>query len=134
MSLKVIALTGLIVFGGALKAYAADRTYALDGFNKIEVASGVDAKVVVGGDFAISADVLRGEIDHLSVEVRGDTLYLSREFGWRFLDPTGHDRFAVSVTMPRLTDAQSVADATIVIDGSVTAFAQVVQVRADDLQ
>ncbi len=123
MTLKVIALSGLIVMGAALKAYAADRTYDVSGFDKIEVASGVEVEVNVGGAFAVEAEVLRGDIDRLEVTVKGDTLNIGRAHGWRFLGSGPQDRFHVTIRMPALDQAQSTSGATVLISEATEGLA-----------
>ncbi|MEY1555720.1 DUF2807 domain-containing protein [Yoonia sp. R2331] len=122
MTMKMIALSGLIVMGGALKAYADDRTYDVDGFDKIEVSSGVTLDVDVGSAFEVTADARRGDIDRLVVEVKGDTLHISREVGWGFLGSGKRDHFVVTVAMPALSEVHSSSGATATIEGATAVF------------
>lgn len=125
MTLKLIALSGMIILGGALKAQADERTYDLQGFDQIEVSSGVTVDVTVGPAFSVMGEALRGDIDRLDVDQHGDKLVISRRTSWGFFGGSKRDRFQVTVTLPDLQDIEGTSGATISVASATDALTHV---------
>jgi len=99
----------------AAVAHAADeRAYDVAGFTKVSASSGVDVVIAVGGGFAASATVRKGDIDKVVVEVKGDTLHVSIDRGRRWNMGGGYYDVTVDVSMPALVgvDVSSGSDLT----------------------
>lgn len=60
-------------------AHAETRNFNLSGFTKVESSAGVDVKITVGGDYAVRAEGDAEALEHLRVELDGDTLEIGRE-------------------------------------------------------
>jgi hypothetical protein len=84
----------------ALPAFAETRSYSLSGFDRIDVSAGVDV-TLNQGPFSVKADERNGDFDRLIVEVRGNTLHVSRKTNW--LSWNGPD-YSVTVSAPNITE------------------------------
>lgn len=85
------------------------QTFDLSGFTSVRVSQGFSVVIEKGDSFAVSASVNENLVDHLQVEVQGDTLVIA-------LDPAKTYRLAdlsAQVTMPELAglEVQGNADA-----------------------
>ncbi len=111
--MKNIAITVLgVMAAAALPAHAADsQTYELNGFDAVDVSAGYDAMVEVGADFSVRAETRGGDLDWMRLEVKGETLVITRKSGmkWNWKGP----KTTVYVTMPFLSslEVSSGADA-----------------------
>ncbi len=98
----------LAVMGGA--AFAEEQNYALTGFSKIDVSTGIMVKVNVGGDYSVRAEADAKEFERLVIEVDGDTLSIRRKiggFGWK----SGEVR--VDVSMPAIEGIEASSGASV---------------------
>lgn len=117
------AVVAFCIAGSA--AVAQDRTYDFAGFDEVVVTEGVSAEIVVGEDFAVTAEALRGDIDRLVIEQSGDRLEISRDSAWGLLAVGKRDRFAVQIAMPVLTQIESNSGATTQVEGADAALTRV---------
>jgi len=74
-----------------------DKDYPMTGFSNIEVSNGVWVKVYTGQEGGIQARALRGEIDDLIVEKRGNTLAISVKEAKGILGPWINNRYQVTI-------------------------------------
>jgi hypothetical protein len=86
--------------GAAGEAAAETRSYNLSGFDRINVSAGVDV-TLTQGPFSVKADERNGDFSKLVVEVRGNTLRVSRKNSW--LNWNGPD-YSVTVSAPSFTE------------------------------
>lgn len=85
----------------ALPAFAETRSYNLSGFDRINVSAGVGV-TLNQGPFAVKADEREGDFSKLILEVRGNTLHVSRKSnGW--FNWSGPD-YSVTVSAPNITE------------------------------
>lgn len=115
MSFRIIALTGLIILGGTLRAHAEERSYDLSGFEEVSVHSGVTVDITVGADFDVTAEARRGKLDRLILEVSGDRLKIERRANWGLFGRGKRDRFFVTISMPALTQAISTSGSSMTV-------------------
>ncbi|MGP7794832.1 head GIN domain-containing protein [Sphingomonas sp. CLY1604] len=90
------------------------RSYAADGFSKIELAGSDDVDVRAGTAFSVRAEGPADELDQLRIARDGDTLSIGRRhraFGWG-----RHDKVKVFVTLPRLAEASIAGSGTMAVD------------------
>ena len=92
------ALAALLLAVWASEAGAETRTYKLSGFSRINASAGVDVDLKQG-PFSVVADEPNGKFDQLILEVRGDTLHISRKSKSGAWFSRGPD-FHVAVTAP----------------------------------
>lgn len=85
-----------------LPASAAERTWAYDDFDAIDIDGCFDLTVKVGSPFSIVAEGDAEAFDNLDIEVDNEVLEIELDDGCS--GPPKWD-FAVTITMPRLTDA-----------------------------
>lgn len=109
-----IASTSLLL---TLGAHAETRTFDVSGFSALDVSSGLDVTFSTGEAFSVTAEHDYDNWDKLKIDVRGDTLYLSRKstnWGW------GNSRklkFAITVTAPELNRVESSSGSDVVGSG-----------------
>ncbi len=103
--------SGCVVGGASGATYSEALRATYMGFSHVDASSGIEV-VVAQGNFDVKAEVLSGaDLSNLIVEVRGDTLYISRKqhmtMGW-----DNGPRYRVSVSAPAYWafDASSGAD------------------------
>ena len=77
----------------------ATRQYDYAGFTDLRVDSAFHAEVTRGDSFAVSVTVDDNIVEHLRVEVDGDTLHIGLKPGYDYVDAT----LSATVTMPSLT-------------------------------
>ena len=116
--LATIVIGTAILAGGAS---AADRSFDYSGFNAVEATSGLSVNVNVGPDFDVTAEALRDRhLDKLKIEMRGDTLVLSRKTSWSGLSLFGSSaKITVNIEMPSLTGAEATSGSTLVLQGEL---------------
>ena len=98
---------------------AQDKTYAMTGFDAVDVSAGVVVDIAVGPAFEVTADVRKGDIDRLEVDVRGRTLRISRKTSWGAWLTSHEDQFFMTVTLPRLLDVDVSSGATVQVAGAI---------------
>jgi len=111
--MKLPILTTSIAIGLVLQAQAGDPKYQMTDFSKVEVHSGIEATIVEGETFAISAKAKRGSLDNLRITQLGDTLVINRREGFGLLGAGRRDRFEVSVALPELDDLLATSGASV---------------------
>lgn len=92
------------------------KTYALSGFTAVHADQDFSVAVTRGESFAVSVSAEESLIQYLTVEVRGDALYLG-------LDPSRTYRLAsltAEVTMPELSGVQVTGAADVFVEGFTT--------------
>lgn len=115
---KPTLLSCLMIIGFGVKAANAEtRSYDVDSFNEVAVDGGIDVRIVIGDDFAVEAEALRGDLERLEIQRRGRSLNISREASWGLFGTGKRDRFVVRVTMPTLGSASSGSGSSMTIDG-----------------
>ncbi len=91
------------------------RSFAADGFSKLELSSSDDIDVRVGTGFSVRAEGPAEELDRLRIAREGDTLQIGRQhrsFGWG----SSSGKVKVFVTLPRLTEASIAGSGTMAVD------------------
>ncbi|NRA29452.1 MAG: DUF2807 domain-containing protein [Parvularculaceae bacterium] len=98
-------------------AHAETESYDLSGFDSVKASAGVNVVVEVGSSFSIELET-EGDVDQAKVEVRGDTLYLSRQSrnGMR-LNLGRSASYNFTVTMPSLSGASTSSGADMEVSG-----------------
>lgn len=98
---------------------AESRSIDVEPFTEIEIASGIDARIIIGGTHAVeaeSANVTR--LDELIVEVRDGRLHASME--WKILDFLSfgeENRIHLTITVPSVEAIASNSGADVRVDG-----------------
>lgn len=90
------------------------RTFAADGFSKLELAGSDDVDVRAGTAFSIRAEGPSDELDKLRIARDGDTLAIGRKRN--VLSWGSHGKVKVYVTLPRLTEASIAGSGTMTVD------------------
>lgn len=90
------------------------RSFAVDGFSRIDLTGSDDVDVRAGTAFSVRAEGPTDELDRLRIARDGDTLEIGRKrntfsFG-------SHDKVKVYVTLPRLTHANLAGSGTMAVD------------------
>ncbi|WP_373356544.1 GIN domain-containing protein [Pseudoroseicyclus sp. CXY001] len=106
----------LIAGLAASPALAETRGYAFENFTGVAVSAGVDAEIG-GGDFAVTGEARRGDLDRLSIRQDGDMLIVTREHRFR---PFGglfgllrNDDFNVTISMPELARIEAMSGSDV---------------------
>ena len=107
---KALALAALLA---APAAQAAERSYALTGFDKVEAAAASDVDIRTGNTFAVQASGDAAAIDRLIITVDGDTLKIGSKSDWGW---SNRGKARVAVTMPRLVGARISGSADVTAD------------------
>lgn len=111
MATRIWILSIGILAALALKAAADETSYDYSGFGTITVRDGVEAIIVVGPDHSVEAEALRGDLERLVIEQRGNRLVIYREQNWGFWNPGRRDRFRVTISVPELSAIEATAGA-----------------------
>ena len=90
------------------------RSYAVDGFSKIDLGGSDDVDVRAGTAFSVRAEGPTEELDRLRIARDGETLEIGRKrnnfsFG-------SHAKVKVYVTLPRLAEANVAGSGTMAVD------------------
>ena len=90
------------------------RTYAAQGFSRIDLAGSDEIDVRVGPGFSVRADGDSDLLDHVKITLSGDTLRVSRfrTSGWHW--GGGHAR--ISVTLPALAGVSIAGSGDVTVD------------------
>jgi hypothetical protein len=118
MKFTMLAATAIGLLA-ATPGLSADRTYDLPPFTAIDISSGVDAMVTVGGTQSISATARNAaDLDDLTVEVVDGTLKVGRD--WDILDifEAFSDRdIRFTIAAPSLISAVASSGADVDVSG-----------------
>lgn len=113
-SLAAISASGCVVGGATGAPYAENQRHTYTGFDRVDVAAGVEA-IVTQGNFDVKAEARSGaDFKNLIVEVRGSTLHIARRstmFGWG-----SGEHYRVTVSAPKYTALEASSGASL--DGS----------------
>ena len=119
----LLACTFQLQFAGIAKAQwvklasPEERTYNLQGFNKIILSNPAEVSVRQTNEFAVSArSKYKGALDILKLEVRNNTLYITSES----LTLKTFPEIDVYVTMPKLEEATLNGSGEIDLKGAFT--------------
>ena len=90
------------------------RSYAADGFSRIDLGGGDDVDVRAGTAFSVRAEGPADALDRLRIAKDGQTLEIGRKRNtWSF---GSHPRVKVYVTLPRLAEASIAGSGTMTVD------------------
>jgi hypothetical protein len=96
------SLGGCIVGAATGQTYAESQRHSYAGFSKVDVSAGVEV-VVAQGAFDVRAETTEGDsFDNLIVEVKGDTLRISRKP--QMWNISGGPRYRVTVSAPEYSE------------------------------
>lgn len=100
---------------------AAERTYDLAAFTAIDISSGIDAEVTVGGAQSIKATAPdESHLDELSIEVQNGTLKVWRDWDldlFSLFEGLGDSETKLVVTVPALTSANASGGSDVAVSG-----------------
>lgn len=101
VAISAVAFIAAFAIGAAT---AETKSYNLSGFDKVDVSAGVDV-VLKQGAFDVKVDQKSGDFDNLKMDVRGNTLHISRDghSGWWGKAP----HYVVTVTAPDLRSIEA---------------------------
>jgi len=108
-----------VLLAAPVIASAETREFDLSDFNRIEISTGINAVVKIGGDFSVRAETDNTKIlEDLRIKVRGRKLVADLDLG--FLDSLlGKNRdVTVYITLPDLTEVEGKAGADVLVSGS----------------
>ena len=114
------AATAALLIAAPVAGLAADRTYPdLPAFTAIDISSGVDAIVTVGGAQAVSASAPNPvDLEELKVEVKDGRLRVWRD--WDILDifeDLGNRDTKMTISVPALDSAEASAGSDVDVSG-----------------
>lgn len=101
-------------------ASAADRTYDLPEFTAVDISSGIDAQITVGGTQSIAATARdEAELDELKIDVQDGTLKVWRDWDlFSLLDSLGDDtETRLVIAVPTLTSANADSGSDVAVSG-----------------
>ena len=111
-----------IALAAASPAWAAERSFELDGFSEVAAGSGLDVEIVQGGEFAVVAEGSPRGLKRLQIDRRGNRLVIEREArGLERFSPLMQalsDEVVVRVTLPELTAVTASAGSDVSAEGS----------------
>lgn len=103
----------------ASTALAAEKTYDFPAFTAVDISSGIDANITVGGAQSVVAESPdQGIIDRMQIRVVGSELKVW--FDWSIFDifSLGADRtVTLKITVPELVQAEASAGSHITVSG-----------------
>ena len=108
-----------VLLAAPVTVSAETRDFDLSEFNRIEISTGINAIVEIGGEFSVRAETDNTKIlEDLRIEVRGRKLIADLDIG--FLDSLlGKNRdVTVYITLPDLTEVEGNAGADVLVSGS----------------
>ncbi|HEV7345170.1 MAG TPA: head GIN domain-containing protein [Devosia sp.] len=129
-TVTTLALTTVIGLSLATPAMAASRTFELDSFASVDIATGLDAVVTQGESFAVTATSNSQQaLDNLQVEVDGDAL--KARLDQNFLDfilsgglvgmlLSSGNAVTLEITLPQLNGIDASSGADVRADGIVS--------------
>lgn len=101
--LSLLALVPISMMAQSSKVIKEKRN--LSGFSAISISSGLDAVLTQGKNFSVTIEATQESMDNLRMEVKNETLYVSSERGFRFLDifkSRSNNIRKVHITLPQL--------------------------------
>ena len=100
--------------GIAAQGSGATRTYAAQGFSKIDLAGSDQVDVRVGPGFSVRADGDSELLDHVKITLDGDTLRIGRfrTGGWHW----GGGNARISITLPTLAAVAIAGSGNVTVD------------------
>ena len=99
------------------QAHAAERTYVIEDFRKINVSEGIELTVRAGEVYRVEAEASRRSLlRRLNIEKRGDTLEISQDVGWSLFSFGRRNRYTVEVDLPELTELAAASGAEVDAD------------------
>ncbi len=105
----------------ATPALAAERNYAVAGFDRLSAAGPFDVDVKVGGPVSVHVTGAQTAIDHLVVRVDGDLLRIEQvKGGWGGWPSREMGKLAVSVTVPSLRAVALAGSGNVRVDRART--------------
>jgi len=108
------SLGGCIVGAANGQPYSEAQRHSYSGFSKVDVSAGVEVVVAQGG-FDVRAETTQGEgFDNLIVEVKGDTLRISRKSQMWTIG--GGPRYRVTVSAPAYSEFDVSSGASLTAD------------------
>jgi hypothetical protein len=125
LALKLAAAAALAAAFAPAAALAASKAFDLGPFTQIEISSGIDAIVTVGGTQSITAESPRQEeIDELIVEVKDGKLHAYRDWSIFDIFSFGERQTKLTIAVPALSsvsaDSGSDVDVTGITGDAVT--------------
>ena len=109
------SLGGCIVGAATGQTYSESQRHSYAGFSKVDASAGVEV-VVAQGAFDVRAETTQGEgFDNLIVEVKGDTLRISRKQTTLFSFTDG-PRYRVTVSAPEYSEFEVSSGANLKAD------------------
>ena len=89
----------------AIPVYADSQDFNFRDFDEISISAGIEAEIVSGPDFSIVAEARSSRVlRKLEIEMRGHTLYATRNTGLRDLLFGGNTDIVLTITLPVLRD------------------------------
>jgi len=126
---KILLAAGVLGLAATGAAQAQSRTFELDGFDKVDIATGLDARVTIGADFSVvgssrsqqALDSLELHVDNGVLEARIERSFLDFILSGGLVGLLLNSGNAVSleITLPSLTAATASSGADIDLPGLV---------------
>jgi hypothetical protein len=115
------AIAAVLCLAGSAGALAASKTFDVGPFTAIEISSGINAIVTVGGttQSVVAESPNQQELDELIVEVNGGKLHAHTD--WDFFDlfdwAAGDSQTTITIVVPALTAAEANSGADVAVSG-----------------
>jgi hypothetical protein len=97
--IAAIALAGCVATAAGPQT---TKTYSLENFSKVSASAGVNV-VLKQGPFSVTAEGPQDVLDHMKIEVHGDTLEIGRKNSMSFNWFNGGGHAVITVTAPNYT-------------------------------
>ena len=118
-SLLAAGLTAALLASTPFPGLAASKSFDVEPFTAVEISSGLNAVVSVGGDLTVSAESGRQDsLDELMIEVENGTLRAWTDWNlFDLLDFGNEGQTTITITVPELTGATANSGADVDITG-----------------
>ncbi len=105
--MRCFVISVLYIVASLFGAMAENRAYEVEAFTKLDVSRGVKLIFTSGEPQSIIAESTNGDFERLIVEVKGDTLIVSRHIkGMTWRAGEAH-HYTVTITAPKLDDIKA---------------------------
>lgn len=105
MKASEIAGAAVVALLVAAPLHAEIRVFELDGFDEISLTEGLEATIVIGDGFGVSAEARNVKtLEKLDIEVRGHTLHLGRDNSLFDSFFGGGNNVSIEISLPDLNE------------------------------
>ena len=122
---RALALIAALSIAAPTGAMAGTKTFAVQPFESISVAAGIELKVEVGRPQSIVAESDGGDFSDLVIDARGGDLFVGRPARWFSLGWNRGPSYKVTIAVPALHALEASSSASADVSGSITGNAEI---------